>query len=111
MRIRRCRTVAPVGGARCVMPVCLRQRFTRLQVDITQGRALTEAQASVSDGHRKGPMSKDLIALLTVLAAAMWAGVWALSPRYPEASVVRMPAGGSAPPLSAPIEIGPGRIP
>ncbi len=56
-------------------------------------------------------MSKDLIALLTVLAAAMWAGIWALSPRYPEASVVRMPAGGSAPPLSAPIEIGPGRIP
>jgi hypothetical protein len=53
-------------------------------------------------------MSKDLIALLTVLAAAMWAGVWTLSPRYPAASVVRMPADGSAPPLPAPIEVGPG---
>jgi hypothetical protein len=55
-------------------------------------------------------MSKHQIALLTVLAAAMWAGVWALSPRYPAASVVRMPADGSAPPLPAPIEVGPGRI-
>jgi hypothetical protein len=30
MRIRRCRTVAPVDGARCVMPMCPRQRCTRL---------------------------------------------------------------------------------
>ena len=56
-------------------------------------------------------MSKDLIALLTVLAVALWAAIAAMSPRYPAASVVRMPADGSAPPLPAPIEVGPGRIP
>jgi hypothetical protein len=55
-------------------------------------------------------MSKDLIALLTVMAAAMWVYA-ALSPRYPAASVVGMPADGSAPPLPSPIEIGPGHIP
>jgi hypothetical protein len=53
-------------------------------------------------------MSKDLIALLTVLAAAMWVAIIALTPRYPAASVVRIPADGSAPPLPAPIEVGPG---
>jgi hypothetical protein len=56
-------------------------------------------------------MSKDLIALLTVLAAAMWAGTWTLSPRYPAASVVRMLVDGSGPPLPAPIEVGSGTHP
>jgi hypothetical protein len=53
-------------------------------------------------------MSKDLIALLTVLAAAMWAGVGALSPRYPVVMITPMPADGSAPSLPPPIEVGPG---
>jgi hypothetical protein len=53
-------------------------------------------------------MSRRQMALLSLLAAAMFVGIWALSPRYPV--VVPMPADGSAPPLPAPIEVGPGRI-
>jgi hypothetical protein len=56
-------------------------------------------------------MSKYQMAVLILLTAAMWTAYAALSPRYPAASVVRMPADGSAPPLPAPIEVGPGRIP
>jgi hypothetical protein len=55
-------------------------------------------------------MSKYQMALLTVLAAAMWAVLIVLDPPYRASSLVPMPADGSAPPLPAPIEVGPGRI-
>jgi hypothetical protein len=45
------------------------------------------------------------MAMLILSAAVMWAAIIALTPRYP--ATAPMPADGSAPPLPAPIEIGP----
>jgi hypothetical protein len=54
-------------------------------------------------------MSKHQMAMLSLLAAAMFTVLIALeSQRYSASSFVPMPADGSAPPLPAPIEVGPG---
>jgi hypothetical protein len=57
-------------------------------------------------------MSKTQMAMLSLLAVAMFTVLIALDlHRYPATRFVAMPADGSAPPLPAPIEVGPGRIP